>query len=281
MKSMLRFGPAGMPIALKGKSLVEGIKYCISKGLLAFEIEWVRGVRVRKGIENDVKKIVKANDVLLSAHAPYWINPCSRDAKIIATTLRNLKQCAIAASKLDVARVVFHPGYYGSYSEQEAFNNAVELLKEFFEWQEQQGLSIVFAAETTGKKSQFGSLNEVLKLCKKFKLIEPCIDFAHLHARENGAIKSKEDYEAIIKKVADELGKKALKNLHIHFSGIRYGKTGEREHLPIKSKSPDFRQLAELMVEKNYAFNIICESPLLDIDALKMLQLIEKLKRER
>ncbi|MEM4648227.1 MAG: TIM barrel protein [Candidatus Pacearchaeota archaeon] len=278
MKVMLRFGPAGMPIKLKGKSLVDGLKYCINNSLYAFEIEWVRGVKVKKGIEEDIKKIVKSNDVLLSAHAPYWINPCSDEKRIKDITFRNLKECAIAASKLNVEKVVFHPGYYGKDKEK-ARKNAIEFFKEFFEWEKENGLNIIFAPETTGKISQYGNIDEVIELCKKFKLMVPCIDFAHIHARGNGCIKTKDDYEKIINKIKDELGKKYLENLHIHFSGIKYNKNGEIEHLPIKSKSPDFDMLAKLIVEKNYAFTIISESPLLDIDAIEMLNIIKKIKK--
>jgi deoxyribonuclease-4 len=68
--------------------------------------------------------------------------------------------------------------------------------------------------------------------------------------------------------------------LHCHFSGIQYTDKGERKHLPITGNKPNFRWLAELLVEKNYKFTIICESPLLDKDALKMKQIVEKLKSE-
>lgn len=278
MKPKLRFGPAGMPLSLKGKDLFDGIKYCIDKGLYAFEIEWVRGVKIKKGIEENIKKIINENDVLLSAHAPYWINPCSKEKRVKDITFRNLKECALAATKLDVTKVVFHPGYYGKEKE-DARKNIIEFFKEFFEWQKENGLNVIFAAETTGKNSQYGTIDEVIELCKKFKLIQPCIDFAHIHARGNGCIKTKKDYEKIINKIKDELGKSFLDNLHVHFSGIEYNEKGEIKHLPIKSKSPDFSLFAKLIVEKNYAFTIINESPLLDIDAIEMLKIVKNLKK--
>jgi len=91
-------------------------------------------------------------------------------------------------------------------------------------------------------------------------------------------IRTQQDYEKVINKIKDELGVKALDGLHCHFSGIKYTDKGERRHLPITGNKPDFRQLAEVIVKKDYKFTIICESPLLEKDALRMKQIIEELK---
>ncbi|MCS7113050.1 MAG: deoxyribonuclease IV, partial [Candidatus Bathyarchaeota archaeon] len=47
---------------------------------------------------------------------------------------------------------------------------------------------------------------------------------------------------------------------------------GEREHhnLDERSYGPDFDQIAEALIEVGINPTIICETPLLDIDAVKM-----------
>ena len=60
--------------------------------------------------------------------------------------------------------------------------------------------------ETMGKIGQLGTLDEVLALCSVDKRIMPCIDFGHLNARTLGGIRSKEDYAAILDRMAEKLG---------------------------------------------------------------------------
>jgi len=280
MKSELRFGPAGMPIAMKGRKLSEGISYCASKGLKAFEVEWVQGVRIRKEDIADAAKIAKENDVLLSCHAPYFVNCCSPVKAKQDITIRNLMQSARAAAQLGIRIIVFHPGFYQGMSKEEAASNAEKLLKHVVEKMKEERLNVLLGPETTGKPSQYGSLDEVISLCKKIGTdrMMPCIDFAHLHARENGKIKSIEDYEEIFDKIEKGLGKKALEGMHCHFSGIVFSEKGERHHIPIGSSLP-FNLLAQVIVKRNLKLTIICESPLLDKDALKMKSMIEHLSK--
>jgi len=269
----LRFGPAGMPLALKGKRLAQGIEYVAKIGLGALEVEFVRGVKIRKEDAIEARKVSKEKDILLSCHGPYWVNCCSPIKEKQITTKRNLMEALRAANLLNATVVVFHPGFYQGQGEK-AKENAFSLLAEVIEKMKEEKISALLSPETTGKPSQYGSLDEVLELCKKFrKFMKPTIDFAHIHARENGKIKSKSDYAQIFKKIKSALGAESLKGLHCHFSGIVFSEKGERYHVPIDS-SPSFKQLAELLREKKYKFTIINESPLLEKDALKMQKMV-------
>ena len=282
MKAELRFGSAGMPLAMKGRKLSEGISYCAGKGLKAFEVEWVQGVRIRKEDIAEAKKIAEEKDVLLSCHAPYFINCCSPLKDKQETSIRNLMQSARAAAQLGIRIIVFHPGFYQGMPKEQAASNAEKLLKHIVEKMKKEKLNVLLGAETTGKPSQYGSLDEIISLCKKIGTdkMMPCVDFAHIHARENGKIKSKEDYEEIFNKIEKGLGKKALEGLHCHFSGIVFSEKGERYHIPIDD-SPPFNLLAEVIARKNLKLTIICESPLLDKDALKMKGIIERLSHRQ
>jgi deoxyribonuclease-4 len=277
MAAMMRFGPAGMPIALKGKKLPDGISYVFNEGLRAFEVEFVRGVRIRKEDAIEAAKAAKTKDVRLSCHGPYWVNCCSPIKSKQQTTMRNIMDTARAAEQLGAKIIVFHPGFYQKQSKQQAFDNALNILKEAERKMKEEKLSCFLGLETAGKKSSFGQLDEIIELCKKLKQARPVIDFAHLHAVSNGGLKRKEDYEAIINQIKKGLGPEYLKEMHCHFSGIIFSDKGERYHIPIDS-SPPFKPLAELIAEKNYRFTIISESPFLDRDALKMQNILEKLR---
>lgn len=273
----LRFGPAGMPLACKGRKLAEGILYAAKEGLNAFEVEFVRGVRGKKEDWNEARKAAEKNDVLLSCHAPYWINCCSPVKEKQQIAIRNLLQTAEAAELLGAYIIVFHPGYYQGQTQEVALKNCISVLQEVVKKMKERKFHCILGAETTGKPSAFGSLQDNIALAKALPEVRPVIDFAHLHARSNGGIKSREDYGKIFGEIEKELGNKYLKQMHCHFTEVHFIEKGERWHLLVGEKwQPDFRQLAEVINKYDYRLTIISESPLLDKDALKMREIVEK-----
>jgi deoxyribonuclease-4 len=47
---------------------------------------------------------------------------------------------------------------------------------------------------TTGKRTQFGTLEELVSPCKDVSSCKLCIDFSHIHARQNGCLKCYDDF---------------------------------------------------------------------------------------
>jgi deoxyribonuclease IV len=141
MTAMIRFGTAGMPLALKGKKLSDGISYVFNEGLRAFEVEFVRGVKINKDNAAEAAKIAKTKDVILSCHGPYWINCCSPIKEKQQTSIRNIMDTARAAELLGAKIIVFHPGFYQKQSKEVAFNNALNLLKEIEKKMKEERLS--------------------------------------------------------------------------------------------------------------------------------------------
>ncbi len=262
-----------MPLAMKGKRLPAGIEYISKLGLNALEVEFVQGVKIRKEDAIEAGKVAKEHDVLLSCHGPYFVNCCSPIKEKQETTKRNLFQALEAATLLGAKIVVFHPGFYQGQTPEVAKSNAVKLLREVIEKMKEEKWTAVLGAETTGKPSQYGSLDEVLELCNILgtEYIRPVIDWGHLNSRENGKIKSQKDFEDIIKKIRDALGNEGLEGLHCHFSEQVYSEKGEKYHIPLGTKdSPNYNWLADIIRKRHLKFTMISESPLLEQDALKM-----------
>ena len=117
-------------------------------------------------------------------------------------------------------------------------------------------------AETMGKKSQLGDLSEVIRMCKNYDTLLPCIDFGHLNARDQGVIKGYDDYKRIIDALADGLGDFKTKNMHVHFSKIQYGDKGELRHLTFDDDKygPDFEPLMRVISDYKLEPYIACES---------------------
>jgi len=76
----------------------------------------------------------------------------------------------------------------------------------------------------------------------------------------------------VVEEVERKLGTEAARNMHCHFSKIEYTDKGERRHhvLDETRYGPTFEMLAEVIAEFKMRPIIICETPFLDVDAMKM-----------
>ncbi len=260
---MIRLGPAGSPM----KSTLEGISYIKEIGLNAMEVEFTHGVRMRNELAKEIGKLAEKLDIKLSVHAPYYINLASAEKQKIEASKKRILDSCERAHYLKASHVVFHPGFYGKISNKECYEMIKKEIIEMHDLIKENKWKTELAPETTGKKSQFGSLNEILKLRDEIKC-SICVDFAHLHAR-NGSI----NYPIVF----DQLS--GLRHIHSHFSGIEFTDKGERRHL-VMQKS-DFLPLAKEILKRKTDITIICESPITWEDSLKMKNIIKSLKNEK
>ncbi len=261
-----RFGPAGYPIDAPKE---RAFSYLREVGLDAMEYQAVRAIPRSEDILAWVREESRRNDILLSLHAPYAINLCSDEKG--GASARRIIDSAIAAAKMGALHVTFHPGYYGEMGKEEALRRAINQLKGIREELKALNLNIELGPETTGKPSQLGSLGEVLSMAEEVDDVSPTVDFAHIHAREGGIIRGREDYERLLSEIERRMG--SLNGLVIHFTEVELAKsgTGERMHHELGSGyGPPYEPLADLMVEYGVEWVVISESPILERDSVKM-----------
>jgi deoxyribonuclease-4 len=136
--------------------------------------------------------------------------------------------------------------------------------------------------ETMGKHVQVGSLDEILTICEKVARAQLVIDWGHLHARSGGRLASVDDFRAVVEEAENRLGSEAVRDMHCHFSKIEFTLRGERRHhvLDEKAYGPDFCLLAEVIEDFNLRPVVICETPLLDVDARKMRDAFMETRRK-
>lgn len=273
----MRFGPAGIPLAVEGDTL-EGLEYTAKIGLRAFEVEFVRGVHMSEEKARELGKRAKDLNVSLSCHAPYWINCAAREKTKISRSIHNIMESARAMQAMGGGVVVMHPAYYMERDKQEVYLQVKGTLEQVAERMKNERLrDVLIGLETSGKPTQFGTAEENSRLASELPQTIPVIDFAHLHAVRNGWIKGKEQYDEIFKTIEKNFGSDYLKRFHSHYSNIEYTNKGERRHLEFSpSGEPPFGPLAELIVEKGYDGTIICETPLLEQDALRLQEIFRK-----
>ena len=278
-----RFGPAGVPPTFRFmKATLPDVPGLLrEEGLDAFEYEavyWGKKPQVKQKDAEQLGLEAKENDVWLSLHGSYFINLCGRKA-IVNASKQRLIACATAAEWMNAHVVVFHPGYYGGKPRKEVFDLCLEALKEVVETMRTLGIrNVKIGPETMGRIHQLGSLDEILTLCESVEQTQLVIDWSHLHARDRGRFNTIEDYRQVMVHVENRLGTEAVKDMHCHFTKIEFTDQGERRHHTLEEShyGPDFSMLAKVVAEFRLRPVVISESPMLDIDAIRMRDILQE-----
>ncbi|ALU11578.1 hypothetical protein EYM_02675 [Ignicoccus islandicus DSM 13165] len=262
----LRFGPAGIPNVTKRKNVIEGIKTVAQLGLDAMELEFVRGVRLSIDKAREAGRVARELDVVLTAHAPYYVNLAAKEEEKRRKSIEYVLQSARVLHAAGGWSVVFHPGWYMKRPPSTVYSIIRDALKEIVETLDSEGVDVWIRPETMEMKSKFGSLDEVIALSLEFEKVLPCIDFAHLRYRENW--NTYEDFAKILEKLEKELGRKALDNMHIHLSGIKLDRHGT--HLNLLESDMAWIDVLRALKDFNVKGVLICESPNLEEDAMML-----------
>lgn len=278
-----KFGPAGNSESFYSqgyKSSLEAPEWLHNMGLDAYEYPCSRGVNIGEDKAKKLGEKAKKFNILLSIHAPYYINLSSQEDEKIQNSFKYIIDSVQAAVWMGAGRVVFHPGSCGKISRAVALNTTMTSLKELISILHDMHLEdITICPETMGKRNQLGTLDEVIEMCRLNEALIPTIDFGHINALGKGCLKASDDYRAIFESIRNGLGEYRLKNLHCHFSRIEYTDAGEKKHhrLCDVEYGPDFEPLAEVLAEYDIDPIIICESRgTMADDALQLKRIFEE-----
>ncbi|MGZ5499010.1 MAG: TIM barrel protein [Candidatus Aminicenantales bacterium] len=270
----LLFGTAGVPFSAAEDSSLAGIDRIKGLGLDGLEIEFVNGVKMGFDTAAKVREKAQKTGVRLSVHAPYHINFNSENPGIRLQSQERLLKTARVGAACGAVSAVFHAAFYGQDSAETTYAAVKRELAAVQSIVRSERLAITLRVETMGKRSQFGSLDEVLALCRDIDGLQPCLDFSHLYARE-GKVNSYLDFERVLNKVARKLGPRALRNAHIHIAGIQFGDKGEIRHLNLEETEFRYDEWLEVLRDLGVEGLIICESPNLEGDAVMLKKLYE------
>lgn len=260
---MMRFGPAGYPSA--GKTPEGSLEYTRKLGLSALEVEFVRGARISAERAQAIGAKAKEEDIRLSCHAPYFISFNSDSMETRAKSIDWVMDTVRAAHNLGAYIIVIHAAAYGK-SPETALPSVVEGLSKCKDMLDDEGIKdVTLGVETMGKLGQFGTLDEIGKVMDQVDGVHPVLDVAHVHARGHGCLKTEKDMQDLIDQFFPLCGPIA----HFHVSCIKYGDKGEICHLPLETKEPDLQLLADILEGTKQECNFICESPLIEEDAVR------------
>ena len=231
------FGVAGVPTNYKGK-FKDLFDWLRNLGLNAYEIQCVYGFKISDANKEIIKK-EQINNMHFSIHAPYYINLGSLNSPVVERSKENMKQGIELAKSIGVNRIIFHPGGGHNNTEEGRKLAVKQLIEAVNEFTNEINMGAVrLYPEIGGKTANLGSLDEIIEICKSCKFCYPCIDIAHLHAREIGSIQNIEDLRVRLQKLKDELPEK-FKYVHFHAYTINYNDKGEIKHLMHGENMPD------------------------------------------
>jgi deoxyribonuclease IV len=267
--SFLLFGTAGIPLAAKGRDTVFGITAVRKLGLDAMELEFVHSVNISRENSGDVKAAALKEKIALSCHAPYFINLNAATADVLEASKKRLVHAAEIANLCGAKGIIFHPGFYLGNPKDKAYGKIRDALKDVVSQLKEINCKIWLRPETTGKRTQFGDLDELIKLSAEIGQMLPCIDYAHMHARESSS-NSYNDFNDILVNVESVLGKEALQNMHIHMSGVNYSDKGELNHLVLQDADLNYQDIIRSWKNFRISGTVISESPNIEGDALLM-----------
>ena len=282
---MIRFGPSGNSQIFYDdgyKSSVDAPEWCHKHGLTAYEYSFGRMFNMSHETAKLLGDNAQKNNVLVSVHAPYYINLANPSDEVFEKNIGYLLTSLSYLIDYKGMMCVFHPGSCGKETRDVAFARLMSRMDKLLESVYSAGYgSLYICPETMGKSQQLGSVKEVVEMCKLDKCLIPTLDFGHINAVTNGTLKSADDYRKILDYVYDQLGEFKTKNLHIHFSKIEYTSKGEVKHLTLDDTvyGPEFEPLAQVLKEMNLEPSIISESKeMMMQDSIKLKNIYENIK---
>jgi deoxyribonuclease-4 len=247
-------------------------------GLPALELGWVQAVRVTEETCRGICKASVDSSILISVHAPYFIN-LNADDEEWPNSRKRLMDAATYGYLAGATDIVFHPGSYFGLEPAAVLPKAIDRLQGCVSELRAKGNPVTLRPETMGKSAMLGSLEDCLAMSQAVKGVEPCLDFAHLHARPgDGSMNSLDEWNRALEAYEAALGKPALGRLHVHLSGIEYSAKGERNHVPVGDSDLNLPALFQALSDHGCQGRILCESPDMEDDALVLKAAWEKIQ---
>ena len=304
----LSIGVGGIPLSSQTKTAISGMQRINELGLDLMELEFVYGVKMPENKARELDKEAEKLGVNLTVHGPYYINLASVDNKIFYGSIKRISDSIFIGGLAGAKSVTFHAAFYQGRTSEETLEFVKKAFEKIYATYDENRFKghpakqaqIVLAPELTGKPTQFGDLQELISLAKDFtdNELRFCVDFAHLYARTNGKHNSYDEFMRIFDEIEVSLGDSYLQKLHMHVSAINFSEKGERNHLTFLQNFEDYvgvgidipqleneftalkkkdktnssafnwQELLKALKERQIGGYLVCESPILELDAL-------------
>ena len=273
----LNFLTAGIPLRSNPRTYKKAFEDLNAMQLNGIEIEFVRGVKMSASNIKEVIELAKPHNMVLTAHAPFYVNLNSQEPEKTVASIDRIIETARMSKTLGLYSIVFHAAYYMGMPAEDVYKKVQDGFSKIMQVVQEENIDVFVRPETTGKATQWGDLDEVIRISKEYDKVLPCIDFSHLYARTIGGYNTYDDFCKILETIGNELGDFALNNFHAHVAGIEYTAKGERKHLLLDESGFNYKDLLKAMKKFDIKGVVVCESPNIEDDAIILAQYYDSL----
>jgi deoxyribonuclease IV len=272
----IRIGPGGIPLSCKGRTIKDGVIYTRNLELDAIQVQFVRGIRTTEEEALEVGRVAREANVEVHVHAPYYTN-LAGDEPNVERAFEKIIAAGALADAMGAKTLAIHAGLYDEAGPQATQERVIQSMREVLDTFKEDGIKVHLGLEVAGKQALFGTIEEVIDVCKAVPGVIPILDFAHIHARTNGGLQTAEDFARVFDLCQDL----KLAEYLIHFTGVLYENGSERHHIPIKKGDLRFEPLVETILDRDLNVTIVSHSPILEHDAMYMKIVLDRVKERR
>jgi deoxyribonuclease-4 len=266
-------------------------------GLDAMEVQTVRTIQPQHFDQYWQAGILSWNsDFEMNMHGPYYAELLG-STRERNRTLSKMETSLQAGKIINARHLTFHVGPYGdnepgSETNEQVANvlaGVVDRVREVwgdaeeeedyaaFPWVHEAEPSLV-GVETSGQQDLWGTVEEVLEVCNHVEGTVPVLNMGHIHARGHGRLRTSEDYAELFDQARETFGGSTF---YCHFAGVEHRMGNALHYTQIKKSDLKFEPFAEYLAEEGdwMDITIISDSPLLEHDAMYMLQHYDKARQ--
>lgn len=262
----LNFLTAGMPLSTGKGGYPKAFEILKEMNLDGMEVEFVHGVRMSDETRALLKQISQERGFILTSHGPFYINLNSKEEEKVEASVQRIIETAQAAHDFGGYSITYHAAFNMGADKETVYNQVKTQTQKIIKALEQEKIDVWIRPETTGKATQWGDYEEIIRLSKEFEQVLPCVDFSHVHARTGGAYNSYDEFCLILDRISAELGQRAIDNFHAHLAGIEYTDKGEKRHLILQESDMNYKDLLKALKSFGVKGALVCESPNIETD---------------
>jgi bifunctional non-homologous end joining protein LigD len=201
----------------------------VEQGHRALELPFTGGFPWKEKRCESFGALAAERDIRLSVHAPYFAGLTIPEEDKGKQSVFAMEHTMKLGNWLGAPVIVAHFG--STYDEDPAvlmnrIRSRIDMIAPKVE-----GMGVGLGLETSGKRSQFGSLGDIAQLASEYSFVRPVVDWAHIHAMTNGGLTSRDAFASVLAFVADSFPGWMISPLQVQFSDNQFGDAGEIKHV--------------------------------------------------
>ena len=275
MRIGIAYGTQKIPIADSTDKVITILNDLYKVGIKAFilPMELFSGIKTTSDLYKEhygdllkIKDLANKFNIQLALHQP----------KISDQPDEILKTFCTISSIMGCRTVIVRPDFYSMMPQDQALRLVVYKINEVMTNLRE---DIKLGIETTGKIRQLGSLEDIIDIVKRTEKTEAIINWAYVHARGSGTLRTDQDYINVLSKLRQQIGAGVFRDSYFLFSGVSYGPSGYIRHVPMPQSDMNLAHLIKGIMSFNIKGTLIFEDPTRDKFILRNMERLGDLVR--